>query len=514
MTIGQGRPNPVRAGQGRGNPVRAQQGGPGAAQTDIDYNVLLIVIDDIGVEWFNQYYDWWGPRWEWASDGVVSGTGTVFPLSWFEEMADAGLLFYDASAMPICGPTRTGIQTGRYGFRHGHNTNIRDPGGAIPAIGAYAVPSSELFLAEHIKAKRPDYHTGHFGKWHMADQFSVVSTGDAYGCPTLAPDVNLTHPAIEGYDYSYSHPANIGGAYTWWPILNGVVQTQIQGDATATFDETTYPSAIFSAAASAWITSKGNDPWFCYVAFGPPHSQFRVPPLTMVPLATIAKINANGLIEGDQETGSVNTNARLYTIWQASMQATDEACRRIWEGMTPEVQARTVVIVTGDNGTTSEAVQTGFNHSKRQIYWGGTRVPFFIRGPIVANPGERTTAVVVTQDIFDTVTDIIGIDRASSTRDSVSLMPLIQNTVNRQDPNALHDYIYVSLGTNTSMNGQNEQWAVYDGRFRTGLMAGLSSTIITDEFEDPFETEDRTGFSDEVNEAKAAGIAWKTALNP
>lgn len=499
----------IRAGRDRVQEVRSSSVG---APEGVDYNVLLCVIDDVGVEWFRQYYAQYGASWNWASGGLVPTTFPDAPMAWFEQMANEGLLFYDASAAPICGPTRTGIGSGRYSFRHGHDTNIRDPGSAVPVIGSYAVPTSELFLAEYIKQKRPDYHTGQFAKWHMADEFSVVSTGDVYGCPTLAPDVNLSHPNDMGFDYSYHHPANIGGAYTWWPVLNGVVQTKIQGDATATFTEATYPTAVFSAAAQSWIASKGNDPWFCYVAFGPPHSQFRCPPHSMLPSATVTKLLAASISAGDQETGSVNTNARLNLIWQASMQATDEGLRRIWASLTPEVQARTILIVTGDNGTTSEAIQTGFNHSKRQIYWGGTRVPFLIRAPQVTRPGERVRSIVAVQDIFDTVTDLLGLPRATTTRDSVSMVPLIQATVDRTDPNALRDYLYVALGTNPFMNGANEQWAIYDGRFRTGLMAGLSETIITDEFIDPFETTDQTGTTDEVDAIKAAMTAYKVSL--
>lgn len=474
-------------------------------------NFLICVIDDIGVEWFRQYYAQWGARWEEANGAAIGiEDDAIAEFSFFEEMADAGLLFYDCTASPICGPTRVGIKTGRYSFRHGQDINLRDPsavvGGLSPA--GYATPASELFLAEYIKAQKPAYRTAQFNKHHIADQFSTAVTSDAFGCPTTPPDANLTHSTTCGYDHYDIHPANIGGNYTYWRITNGVI-TQVQGDATSTFTEATYPTAVFGAAAEAWTQAQGNNPWLCWFAAGPPHSLFRVPPFSMIPAATQTKLTAQGLSAGNTATGTVQSSTAMYYNWLATMQATDEQLRRIWEGLTPAVQARTYILIVGDNGTTAEAVQSGFNHAKRQIYWQGTRVPFVVKGPGIKRPGERVRSIVAVQDIFDTVTDLIGIPRATNTRDSVSLIPLLQGRIDRTAVNSHRDYVYTALGTNNLMNGQNEQWALYDGRFRTGLMAGLSSTILTDEAEDPFEEEDASA-SNAVR--KAEMIAAKVAL--
>lgn len=500
----------IREAHARRNLVSEAIGSAGPSLPGVDYNVLLCVFDDAGVEWFRQYYEHWGQRWNWASEGEIPATLDAPVLPWFESMADSGLLFFDATVAPICGPSRTGMQSGRYGFRHGHDINIRDPQTPVGTLSPanYKVPLSELFLAEYIKSERPDYATGHFSKWHMADNYSVQSPTDAYSSSVLAPDINLTHPALMGYDHSVSYPGNIGGNYTWWPITNGVVGAKIQGDATATWDETTYPTAVTGAAALSWINAQGNNPWFAYVAFGPPHSIFTCPPHTMLPSATVDELTGLGIVAGARATGTVRNNPLMDATWRASMQATDEGLRRIWDGMSAAVQARTILIVIGDNGTTSEALQTGFNHAKRQLYWGGTRVPMVIKGPMVANPGERVRSIVAGQDIFDTVTDLLRLPRAPSVRDSVSLVPLIRRTVDRTDPNALRDYVYTSLGSNNDMDGVDELWAIYDGRYRTGRMGG-SDVIITDEEVDPFET---TDYSDTLAAEKEEATAYKVQL--
>src|SRR5688572_13595403 len=89
-----------------------------------DPNVLLIVLDDIGLEWFSFY----GIGQQFTTDPNFQYCKTPN----LQRLAARGVLFREGHANPICGPSRANIQTGRYAFRTGFGPNIRDPGTNAP----------------------------------------------------------------------------------------------------------------------------------------------------------------------------------------------------------------------------------------------------------------------------------------------------------------------------------------------------------------------------------------------
>src|SRR6185503_4362402 len=136
-------------------------------------NVLLIVLDDVGVEKL-QLYDAL-----FANHTIYNPPVQAPPTPELLAISTGGVRFTHAYANPLCSPTRACLMTGRYPFRMG--MGFGPTGNSLPL--------SETTIAEVLKHGFPgyvqQYKCGAFGKWHLADEADVLSR---------------THPIRQGFD--------------------------------------------------------------------------------------------------------------------------------------------------------------------------------------------------------------------------------------------------------------------------------------------------------------------------
>jgi arylsulfatase A-like enzyme len=195
-------------------------------------NVILIITDDQG------YGDF----------GYTGNTHVKTPV--LDNLARQSIRFSNFYVCPVSAPTRAGLMTGRYSLR----TGVRDTynGGAMMA-------SSEVTIAEILKAA--GYVTGHFGKWHLGDNYPM-------------------RPTDQGFDESVMHLAGgMGqpGDFTTWPrgdssyfdpvLWHNGKQQRYNG----------YCTDIFAGEAIRFIEENKSRPFFCYLAFNAPHTPLQVP---------------------------------------------------------------------------------------------------------------------------------------------------------------------------------------------------------------------------------------------
>ena len=138
-------------------------------------NVLLILLDNIGKDWFRCY----------GSQEDVTPN--------IDRLARTGVKFRNFYTTPVCSTTRVALLTGRYPFRTGWHTH-HDP--AIYG-GGYFDWETETCLARVMKAA--GYRTYIAGKWQINDLFDPVQA-EAIGkhgfdeyC--LFPEGKKGHPA-------------------------------------------------------------------------------------------------------------------------------------------------------------------------------------------------------------------------------------------------------------------------------------------------------------------------------
>lgn len=482
------------------DPIKAIARGVSTVYAPHPTSALVIVIDDCGTEWYQKY----GLS-KYCTDPDFKYAKTPF----FDWVADNGVLMADMSAEPVCSPTRVTINTGLYLDRTKVGTIMRDPFTALSpdylACGAgFAIDNALNFLPRNLRAFDSTIATGSFGKWHMCDAWSAQVAADSTGKAVSAPDVNLTDPLRFGYQKRAGNFANVGGNYSWWKDTDGVV-TSVVGDNTTA----TYPTSVNVADATAWLAARTTR-FFAYIAFGPPHDPFTVPPFSLVSAETQAELTAAGLTAGQTFTGASYETLNFPLAWRAATEATDTAIGQIWASIPARIRAYTTLIITDDNGTVANAIPPGFIHQKREVFWGGTRAPCAIMGPSVARPGRTVKQIAHVTDIYATVHDVMGVPITHAC-DGVSLVPALQDAVDREDKNALRPAVFVQsfrpmgAAPGAYVAGQRQR-AAWDGRFRYTNLAGVEG--LYDNLTDPLEaTNVIASFPDDADRLRALLLA-------
>lgn len=138
-------------------------------------NVLLILLDNIGKDWFRCY----------GSQEDVTPT--------VDQLARTGVKYRNFYTTPVCSTTRVALLTGRYPFRTGWHTH-HDP--AIYG-GGYFDWRRETCLARVMKAA--GYRTYIAGKWQINDLFdpqqSAAISQHGFDEYCLFPEGRKGHPA-------------------------------------------------------------------------------------------------------------------------------------------------------------------------------------------------------------------------------------------------------------------------------------------------------------------------------
>jgi arylsulfatase A-like enzyme len=190
---------------------------------------------------------------------------------------------------------------------------------------------------------------------------------------------------------------------------------------TSTANYTNYATTDLVNDAVAWITARGSNPWFAWVAFNAPHTPLHLPPTNLCPHY------AN--LPGTQ----FDINNRPTFYYDAMVEAMDSEIGRLLASIN---RTNTHIIFLGDNGTPNNTLQPPYpaNRGKDSLYEGGVRVPFIISSPDVVNPNRTNDTLVNMVDIFATILEMAGTSVAAAVPGNVpidgrSLIPTLSNNV-------------------------------------------------------------------------------------
>ena len=200
-------------------------------------NVLLIIIDDWGIDW----------------SPVDSPDNERVPeMPNLQFLADNGVRFTNAYAQSSCSPTRATLLTGRHPFRHGIGT----AGGANISVDEFTLPDA-------FAASNSNYALTSIGKWHLGGGDDGARTNGGW-------------PSFSGT------AGNVADYLTWDKTVDGVI-TPIT-DIYATSDQV-------DDAVNFIRSQPAETPWFCWIGFHAPHSPFHAPPIELLPDGTPAPTN-------------------------------------------------------------------------------------------------------------------------------------------------------------------------------------------------------------------------------
>lgn len=374
-----------------------------AAGRDLPPNVLVMVMDDIGVDAVSTY--------------GVQPSAPLTPT--LDRLAAEGVRFTKAWAMPVCTPSRAALLTGRLPRRTGIGTGV----GPFDRRGG--LPLSEVTLAELLRVAPVPYATTAIGKWHLTS----LDVG------------GMDAPNLQGFDHYRGAIANLLPGQTadgldqdymnWEETHDGVLGRRTGYVTVAEVDD-----AVAAAQAMP-------EPWFLYVAFHAAHAPYQPPP------------TATGVA------------ADAPSQFEATVQALDAEMGRLLDELGPASLARTVVVVLGDNGTPPSAERPPFDSdpTKFSMFEGGVHVPFLVRWPGVAQPGAVSDALVSVTDVFPTIAAAAGVPTGVwPTIDGVDLAPALRDPDHGVAHELVFTEVFAPNGV--GVRRLTDQSAVRDGRYK------------------------------------------------
>lgn len=509
--------------------VRAHTVGTRADVAPPKFSVVFILLDDVGVE----YLDYHGLGEQYSAGQILrSSPDPGIEWSYFKtprltSLAQRGMFFENFFATSLCSTSRVRVHVGKRLDQIGFGSNIRNPTDTAldplttPSAGLH-LSASNMFLAEYLRSKDTSIDTAHFGKWHMADVWSTVNPGTAAN----TPDLNLTDPAVYGFQKADWGPIPYGGRYTWWRITDGAT-SYVDGDGTATYNETTHVASVLSNAARTWLAARTNQ-FFLSLSCELTHMPLDIPPYSLLSAETQASLTTLGLPAGHRLAGLPNfedprIDNGFWPAFYANAEAMDTIIGRVEDSIPAALKPTTFIVVMGDNGGTASVTPPGFpfEDAKGSLTRGGTQVTCVVYGPRVARPGRSVKAVCDVGDIYATIAELMGhsIYPEFSHPDSssaYSLVPAITDDVNRDDPHAIKPYSieqsFWPMGVTDTTQFNTWARSIVDGRYRYLDQAGVP--MFFDLRTDPLETVNLAAAGASISSSQtSAMVALKAHLD-
>lgn len=332
------------------------------------------------------------------TDDMGYGDISAFQSGWIhtpslERLAEEGMTFTDFhAASAVCSPTRASLLTGRYQQRAGI------PGVIYASRDAnrhHGLRHREFTLAE--LAKKADYETGIFGKWHL-------------GYRTHFNPIHHGFDQFRGYvsgnvDY-ISHVDGIG-VHDWWQD-------------TTKIEEEGYTTDLINTHAIDFVRSHRSEPFLLYIAHEAPHRPFQAPGDPPIRRAGEGRVRTPPIATGD--------TTYIRSRYRTMVQEVDEGIGALINTLEKlDIADRTLVFFFSDNGPLKPWGSPGpLRGWKGSLLEGGHRVPAFAWWPGRIEGGSVSSALTSTLDILPTVGDLIGAAPPDSLPpDGRSLLPVL-----------------------------------------------------------------------------------------
>ncbi len=311
-------------------------------------NIVLIVADDLG----------------WNDVGYH---GSEIETPRIDRLVREGLAIDRFYVLPVCGPTRKGLLTGRSPITMGTLSNPN------PSTDADALPLDEHLISETLQDA--GYQTWIAGKWHLGGNAIFDYLPYHRGFDHF---YGLVGPAIDHYSHTTTARS---GAKDW----------QRNGE---TIDEMGYSTDLITNEAIRLIENRDPErPFFLYLAYNAVHTPLMAP---------------DNLVE---KYSFIDRSERQ--TYAAMVDALDTNIGRVMDAVSNAgIDENTLVVFHSDNG--GDIMMGGADNdplrgAKGQVYDGGIRVAGAMRWPGVIEPGRTTQQVFSVFDVFPTIASAVNI---------------------------------------------------------------------------------------------------------
>lgn len=316
-----------------------------------------------------------------------------------DRLAAQGMRFTQAYSENICAPSRSVLMTGM----HTGHARIRANG---PGMFLFPV---DVTVAEVLR--QADYTTGMFGKWGLGD----------YGTTGV--------PGEQGFDEFVGQLHQVHGHfyYPYWIWQNDQRYPLFENEGE---QQNRYVQNFIHERAMEFIRTNHNRPFFAYLPYILPHSEWAVPDESKEPyLDEFPKVELDDSREGyiDAEHG--------YATYAGMISHLDMYVGQVMDLLDElGIADNTLVIFTSDNGpqggSTTDPLVDFFNGNgpfrgtKGDLYEGGIRVPFIARWPGHIEAGSVSDQPIYFPDVMPTLAEVAGTS-APENIDGISFLPTL-----------------------------------------------------------------------------------------
>ena len=293
-----------------------------------------------------------------------------------DALANSGVRFTRFYTVPLCGPSRAMILTGRYGFRSGAVT--QDACKTIIRTGEKA----EVMIPTVLK--KAGYASALIGKWGQ-----------------------LT-PSGDPSDWGFDHELYYKGSGMYWnskvakPMseggeVRGDPDTYVLDGKTVSVKDDEYIPDLLHKDATAWMEAQKGRPFFLYYSLSQVHGEILPTPDS----APAPKGESN--------------NQRAQRLLADNIAYMDKLVGKLVAELDRlKLRENTLIVFMGDNGSTKSAAVDAtiggrrIEGEKGSMKEGGGLVPFFATWPGVMASGKVNANVADASDLLPTFAEIAG----------------------------------------------------------------------------------------------------------
>jgi arylsulfatase A-like enzyme len=345
-------------------------------------NIIFIIVDDMGYHDLGCY-----------------GSKTIQTPN-IDRLAAEGVRFTDCySGDTVCASARSTLMTGT----HKGHTPVRGNSGGIPLF------PDDVTVAEVLK--KAGYTTGGFGKWGLGNQGQDGA------------------PERQGFDLFFGY-YNQWHAHTYYThLFRNSEKVELDGRYTQ--------HAIFDEAMAFLGEQDGEQPFFLYCPWTPPHAAYEIP----------EDEPAWAIYKDEPWDQSARCAAAMDTMMD----------RQIGEMMAllkeKGMDENTIVFFTSDNGAAKrfEGVHDScgvMQGHKRSMHAGGIRVPMIVRWPGKIEAGTVNDYPWYFPDVFPTLAALAGVtEEVPEVVDGISVVP----TLLGEGKQAGRDYLFWEAGGDSAV---------------------------------------------------------------
>jgi len=302
-----------------------------------------------------------------------------------DKLAQEGMRFTNCYAgSTVCAPSRSVLMTGQ----HTGHTRVRGNSGKVGGVGPQKrVPlkPQDLTVAEILK--QAGYVTGITGKWGLGEP-------DTTGVPNR-----------QGFDEWLGY-LNQRNAHSYYPpyLWRNEKKRILAGNQNGKRQQ--YTHDMFTKFALDFIQNYKTNPFFLYLPYTVPHSQYEIPstePYAEESWPKDGKVHAAMITRMDRDIGLIMALLKELGL-----------------------DGRTIVFFCSDNGA-AKRWDGLFDSSgplrghKRDMYEGGIRTPMIVRWPGKVAAGNTSDLVWYFADFLPTAAELAGV-KAPKDIDGVSVL--------------------------------------------------------------------------------------------